>query len=355
MGPCYHELNNWLELKLLIIYFVPAFSSSPQFLLFSILLIVVQSPHHVWFFATPGLQHTKPPCPSPSPGVCPSSCPLYQWCHPAISFYDAFFFCAQPFPASGTFPMSQMFVSADQNTGASASSSVMMMNIQGWSPLRLTSLISLLSKELSGVFSSTTVQRHRFFGAPHLHYCPVFTTACDHWKTRALNIWTSVSRVLSLLFNTMSRFVRAFLPRSKHLLITRLQSTSTVTLEPKKRKSVTTSTFSPSICHEVIGSDAMILVFLIFSFKLALSLSFHSPPSPSPRGFLVPLLIKKISYFLYTYDIFFINIYLNPSLPKMELPHDPVISCLDIYIQRKQNPYSKTYVHPLHSQQYSLQ
>ena len=304
MGPRYHELNNWLELKLLIIYFVPAFSSSTRFPLFSILLTVVQSPHHVWFFATPRLQHTKPPCPSPSPRVCPSSCPLYQWYHPAISFYDAFVsFCAQPFPASRTFPMSQMFVSGDQNTGVSASSSVLPMNIQGWSPLRLTSLISLLSKGFSGVFSSTTVQRHQVCGAPHLLYCPVLTTACDHWKTRALNIWTSASRVMSLLFNTLSRFVRAFLPRSNRLLITQLQSTSTLTLEPKKRKSVTTSTFSPSICHEVIGSDAMILVFLIFSFKLALSLSFHSPPSPSPRGSLVPFLIKKISYFLYTYDI----------------------------------------------------
>ena len=157
--------------------------------------------------------------------------------------------------------MSQMFVSGDQNTGVSASSSVLPMNIQGLSPLRLTSLISLLSKGFSGVFSSTRVQRHQFFGAPHLLYCPVLTTACDHWKTRALNIWTSVSRVMSLLFNTLSRLVRAFLPRSNRLLITQLQSTSTVTLEAKRRKSVTTSTFSPSICHEVIGSDAMILVF----------------------------------------------------------------------------------------------
>ena len=78
---------------------------------------------------------------------------------------------------------------------------------------------------------------------------------------------------MSLLFSTLSRFVIAFLPRSKHLLISWLKSPSAVILEPKKRKSVTTSTFSPSICHEVMGLDAMILVFLIFGFKLALSLS----------------------------------------------------------------------------------
>ena len=92
-------------------------------------------------------------------------------------------------------------------------------------------------------------------------------------KTIALTIWIFVSRVMSLLFNTLSRFVIAFLPRSNHLLILWLQSPSTVILEPKKRKSVTTSTFSPSICHEVMAPDAMILVFLIFSFKPALSLS----------------------------------------------------------------------------------
>ena len=109
-----------------------------------------------------GLQQARPPCPSPSPEICPSSCPLHQWCHPSISSSDALFsFCPQSFPASGTFPMSWL-LSDDQNTGASASS-VLPMNIHGWFPLRLTGLISLLSKALS-VFSFTTVQRHQFFG-----------------------------------------------------------------------------------------------------------------------------------------------------------------------------------------------
>ena len=110
-----------------------------------------------------GLQLTRP-CPSPSPGVCPSSCSLHRWCHPAISFSGALFFCPQSFPASGTFPVSWLFTSDDQNTEASAWASVLPVNIQGWSPLRLTGLISLLSKGLLGVFCSTAVRRHQFFG-----------------------------------------------------------------------------------------------------------------------------------------------------------------------------------------------
>ena len=127
--------------------------------------IILQSPGRVWLWFL-GLQYTRPPCPSPSPEVCPSSFPLHQWCHPAISSSDALFsFCLQPFPASGTFPMGHLFTSDDKNTGASASALVLPVNSQGWPPLRLTGLISLQSKGLSGVFSSTTVQRHRFFGA----------------------------------------------------------------------------------------------------------------------------------------------------------------------------------------------
>ena len=115
-----------------------------------------------------GLKHARPPCPSPSPEVCPSSCPLHQWCHPGIWSTDAlFYFCPQSFPASGTFPMSRLFESDDQNTGASASASAsaLQTGIQGWFPLRLTGLISFLSKGLSGVFSSTTVRRYQFFVA----------------------------------------------------------------------------------------------------------------------------------------------------------------------------------------------
>ena len=103
------------------------------------------------------LQHTRPPCPSPSSGGCPSSCPSHQWCRPAIASSGALFpFGPQSFPASGTFPVSQLFTSDDQNTGISASPSVIPMSFQGWFPLRLTDLI-LLSKGLLGVFSSPTV------------------------------------------------------------------------------------------------------------------------------------------------------------------------------------------------------
>ena len=110
-----------------------------------------------------GLHHSKHPCPSPSSEVCPSSCPLHWWCRPAISSSDALLsFCPQSFPPSGTFPMSLLFTSSGQNTEASAS--VLPTSIQCWSPLRLTGLISLLSRGLSGVFSSTTVWRHQSFG-----------------------------------------------------------------------------------------------------------------------------------------------------------------------------------------------
>ena len=128
------------------------------------------------------LQHTRLPCPSLSPGVCSSSCPLSQWCNPTISSSATLFsFCPRSFPATGTFPMSYLFVSDDQNTGASAWASVLLLNITVWSPLRLTGLISLLSKGLSGVFSNTTVGRHQFFGilpslqsSSHNQTCPLY-------------------------------------------------------------------------------------------------------------------------------------------------------------------------------------
>ena len=103
-------------------------------------------------------QDTRPPCPSPSPGVDSNSCPSHQWCHPTISSSVAPYSCLQSFPASGSFPMSQFFTSGGQSVGTSASASVLPMNIQGWFPLGWTSLISLLFKGLSRVFSSTMCQ-----------------------------------------------------------------------------------------------------------------------------------------------------------------------------------------------------
>ena len=125
----------------------------------------VQLLNCVWLFATHGLQHTRLPCPSLSPGVCSNSCPLSWWCHPTISSSVTLFSsCSQSFPASGSFPMSHFFPSGGQNIGVSASASVLPMNIQDWFPLGWTSWISLLSKGLSRVFSNTTVQKHPFFG-----------------------------------------------------------------------------------------------------------------------------------------------------------------------------------------------
>ena len=111
-----------------------------------------------------GLQHTRLPCPSTTPGACSNSCPLSQWCHPTISSSVVPFFSRlQSFPASGSFPMSQLFTAGGQSIGASTSESVLPVNIQGLFPLGLTGLISLKSKGLSRVFSNSTVQKHQVF------------------------------------------------------------------------------------------------------------------------------------------------------------------------------------------------
>ena len=139
--------------------------------------------------------------------------------------------------------MSHLFQSDDQNTGVSASASVLPVNVQGWSPLRLTGLISLPSKGLLGVFSSTTAQRHQFFGILPSLWSSSHNHKMTTGKTIALTIQTLVGWVMPLLFNTLSRFVIAFLPRCKCLLISWLLLPSTVILEPKKRKYATTSIF----------------------------------------------------------------------------------------------------------------
>ena len=111
------------------------------------------------------LQHARPPCPSPTPGDHSDSCPLSRWYHPAISSsVIPFSSCPQSLPASGSFPMSQLFVWGGQSIGISASASVLPMNTQDWSPLGWTGWISLQSKGLSRVFSNTTVRKDQFFG-----------------------------------------------------------------------------------------------------------------------------------------------------------------------------------------------
>ena len=112
------------------------------------------------------LQHTRPPCPLPTPGVYSNSCPWSQWCHPTLSSsVIPFSCCLQSFPVSGSFQMSQFFASGGQSIGASALASVLRVNIQDWFPLGWTGWIFLLSKGLSRVFSNTTVHKHQIFGA----------------------------------------------------------------------------------------------------------------------------------------------------------------------------------------------
>ena len=128
----------------------------------------VQFSHSVMsdFLQSHELLHARPPCPSPTPEVYSDSCPLSQWCHPAISSsVIPFSSWLQSFSASGSFQMSQFFASGGQGIGVSASTSVFPMNIQDWFPLGWTGWISLQSKGLSRIFSNTTVQKHQFFGA----------------------------------------------------------------------------------------------------------------------------------------------------------------------------------------------
>ena len=162
-----------------------------------------------------GLQHARLPCPSLSPRVCLNSHPLSWWCHPTISSsVISFSSRLQSFPASGSFLMSQLFESGGPSIGASASASVLPMNIQDWFPLGWTGWISLLSKGLSRVFSNITVQKHLFFGAQLFFIVQLSHPYMITGKIIALTIWTFVGKVMSFLCNMLSRFVITFLPRS---------------------------------------------------------------------------------------------------------------------------------------------
>ena len=227
-----------------------------------------------------GLQHARPPCPSQTPGACSTSHPSSQWCHPTISSSVVpFSSCLKSFPALGYFPMSQIFASGRQSIGASASPLALPMNIQDWFPLGWTGLISLQSKELSRVFSNTQFRSINSSALSFL-YGPTLTFIHDYWKNHSFDFF---GKVMSLLFIMLSRLVTAFLPRSKRLLISWLQSPSAVICETNKIKFATVSIVSPSICHEVMGLDAMILNFWMLHFKQGFSFS--------SRGF----------YFLFTF------------------------------------------------------
>ena len=152
-----------------------------------------------------GLQHARPPYPSPTPGVYSHSCPLSQWCHPTVSSsVIPFSSCLQSFPASGAFQMSQLFAPGGQSIGVSASTSVLPMNIQNWFPLGWTGWISLLSKGLKSLLQhhsskASILRRSAFFIVQLSH--PYMTTG----RTIALTRRTFVGKVMSLLFNMLSK------------------------------------------------------------------------------------------------------------------------------------------------------
>ena len=199
------------------------------------------------------LQHARLPCPLPTSRACSNSCPLSWWCHPTISFSVVPFSCLQPFPASGSFLMSGFFVSGGQSIGASAWASVLPNEYPGLISFRIDwfdllafqrTLKTLLQYHSS---KASILQCSAFFTVQLSH--PHMTTG----KTIALTKRTLVSKVMSLLFNMLSRLVITFLARSKHLLLPWLQSPSAVVLEPPHQiKSACVSTVSPSICHEVM-------------------------------------------------------------------------------------------------------
>ena len=189
-----------------------------------------------------GLQHFSLLCRPLSPGVCSDSCPLNWWCYLTIlSSTIPLRLCLQSFPASSSFPMSLPFGQSigafpmslpfGQSIGASAA--VLPVNIQGWFPSGLIGLISLQFKGLLRAPQFESINS----SVLSLLYCPNLTSIRDCWKNHSFDY------VMSLLFNILSRLVIAFLPRSKHLLISWLQSPSTMILAPKKIKSVTASTF----------------------------------------------------------------------------------------------------------------
>ena len=156
------------------------------------------------------------------PELAQTLCPLSLWYHPTISSVIPFSSCLQSFPASGSFLMSQRFTSGGQSIRVSASASVPPINIQGWFPLGLTGLTPWSPRD-SQESSPTPQFKSINSSALSFLYHPTLTSIHEYWKTIPLTRWTFVSKVMSLLFNKLSRFVIAFLPRSKHLLVSWLQ------------------------------------------------------------------------------------------------------------------------------------
>ena len=219
-----------------------------------------------------GLQHARLPCPLPTPRSCSNSCPLSWWCHPTISSLSL------PSPA---FNLTQLQGLFQWVSSLHQVAKVLKLHLQHqffqWI-FRIDFLYYWLIWSLCCPKDSQESSPAPEFESVNssvlsLLYGPTLTCVHDYWKNHSFDYTNLWWQLMSLLFNSLSRSVIAFLPRSKCLLITWLQSPSAVILEPKKIKSVSVALFSPPICHEVIGSDSMIFVFWILSFKPAFSLS----------------------------------------------------------------------------------
>ena len=239
-----------------------------------------------------GLQHARLPCPSLSPKVCSNSYPLVRWCHPTISFSVAPFSCPQSFPASESFPVSQLLTSI----------------LKYWSFIFSISPSSeysgLISFRIDLVWSPCHPRdSHESSPAPHLKVSILWNSAffmvqlahsyTTNEQTIALTIWIFFGKGMALLFNALSRFLIAFLPRNKHLLISWLQSLSTVDFWAHENKIWHCLHFFPFYVDEVMGPDPMILVFWMLTFKPTFSL----PISFSLKGYLIPLHFLPLKWY----------------------------------------------------------
>ena len=216
-------------------------------------------------------QHTRPPCPSPAPGIHPNSCPSSRWCHPAISSSVVLFSsCPQSLPASGSFPMSQPFAWGGQSIGVSAAKSVLPVTSDEYPGLISFRMDWLDLLAIHGTHKS--LLQHHSSKASILQCSAFFTVQLSHpymttGKNIALTRWTFVGKVMSLLFNMLFRLVIIFFPL--HGCNHHLQWF----WRPPKIKPDTVSTVSSSISHKVMGPDTMMLVFWMLSFKPNFSFS----------------------------------------------------------------------------------
>ena len=216
-----------------------------------------------------GLQHTRPPCPSPTPGVYSNSCPSSQWCHPTISSCFPLLLLPSIFPSLRVFSNESLLHIRWPKYWSFSFSISSSNEYLGLISFRIDwlDLLAVQGTLKSLLQHNSSILWHSAFFIVQLSH-PYMTTG----KTTALTRRTFVGKVMFLLFNMLSRFVRALLPRSRYLLISWLQSPSAVVLECQKIKSLTVSIVSPSICHAVMGLDAMILIFWMLNFKPGFSL-----------------------------------------------------------------------------------